>query len=256
MPLDLSKVPGVRMQSADELSAPPTFLFYGKGKTGKTTLACSAAAVPELSPVAVVDFEGSTESVAGLYDVDVYRVTNWTQAAGVLDALINQSHDYRTVVLDPVNALQTMLKDELIRRQAQTQPNAKSNNSMGDRSLLQSDWDVIWTRMRKILETYHAAPFTTILTAHADTVQDDLGRTMMEPLMQGNKTKNEVTRVPSVVGYVQMSQDSEGNVFPVVRFAGSKGIIAGDRFRKLGVGLENPTMQTIYDKIYKNESEN
>ena len=103
--------------------------------------------------MAIVDFEGSAEVGATAYpNVDVYRTSTWAQSSGVLDALINQKHDYKTVILDPINALQVQLKDEIIRRQAQTQPGAKSNNSMGDRSMLLSDWDVIWTRIRKILE--------------------------------------------------------------------------------------------------------
>lgn len=251
MPLDLSKVKGVTMQSPKDLAKSPTFLFYGRGKSGKTTLAMSASAVPELGPVAIVDFEGSAEVGATSYpNVDVYRTSNWTQSSGVLDALINQKHDYKTVILDPVNALQVQLKDEIIRRQAQTQPGAKSNNSMGDRSMLLADWDVIWTRIRKILETFHEAPFTTIITAHADTAQDGLGNVVMEPLMQGNKTKNEVVRVPSVVGYTRMTQTEDGQSVPVIRFAGASGVVAGDRFRKLPKEMINPTMAEIHKAIY------
>jgi hypothetical protein len=52
---------GVKMQSPKELAKTPTFLFYGRGKTGKTSLAMSASLVEDLSPVAIVDFEGSAE---------------------------------------------------------------------------------------------------------------------------------------------------------------------------------------------------
>lgn len=253
MPLKLPDSLGVKAQKPSELAAQPTFLFYGRGKSGKSTLAMSASEVPELSPVAMVDFEGSAEVGAEKYpEVDVYRTQNWEQSSKVLDALVNQKdHGYRTVILDPVNALQVQLQDEIVRRQPETQPTAKSNNSMGDRAMLMADWGVVWTRMRKLLEAFHAAPFTVILTAHADTAQDEqTGRMIMEPLMQGTKTKNDVTRIPSVVGYMSMHQDKEKGVYPVVRFAGGAGVVAGDRFGKLGLGIENPTMKTIYDKIY------
>src|SRR5690606_31929271 len=107
MPLELPSGTGVQMQSPGSIAKHMTRLLNGKAKAGKTTLAASAAAVEEMSAVAVVDFEGSTEAVAGLYDVDVYRCTNWTESSAVLDAMINQhsEHGYKTVVLDPLNAL-------------------------------------------------------------------------------------------------------------------------------------------------------
>lgn len=252
MPLKLPSGIGVQMQSPSSIAKHMTMLLYGKAKSGKTTLAASAAAVEEMSPVAVVDFEGSTEAVAGLYDVDVYRCTNWTESSAVLDAMINQhsEHGYKTVVLDPLNALQTQLKDEIIRRQESTQPAARSNNSMGDRGMLQADWDVVWMRMRKIMEAFHAAPFHTIWTAHADTVQDSMtGKMAMEPLFQGTKTKNEATRIPGIVGYIRMVEHN-GETVPGVQFAGGAGVLAGDRYRKLGKGMANPTMADIYNKIF------
>src|SRR5690606_11024032 len=136
--------------------------------------------------------------------------------------------------LDPLNALQTQLKDEIIRRQESTQPAARSNNSMGDRGMLQADWDVVWMRMRKIMEAFHAAPFHTIWTAHADTVQDSMtGKMAMEPLFQGTKTKNEATRIPGIVGYIRMVEHN-GETVPGVQFAGGAGALAGDRYRNLG----------------------
>src|SRR5690554_4302890 len=91
MPLDLSKVKGVTMQSPKDLAKSPTFLFYGRGKTGKTTLAMSASVVEEMSPVAIVDFEGSAEVGATTYpNVDVYRTETWQQSSAVLDAMIDR----------------------------------------------------------------------------------------------------------------------------------------------------------------------
>ena len=251
MPLKLPDNLGVQMQSPRDLAKNPTYLFYGKGKTGKTSLAMSASLVKELSPVAIVDFEGSAEVGATRFpDVDVYRTENYAQSKGVLNALLKQPDEYKTVILDPVNSLQVQLKDEIIRMQAVNQPSAKSNNSMGERGMLLSDWDVIWTHMRKVLEAFHAAPFTTIITAHADVTQDDLGRQIIEPLMQGNKSKNEVTRVPSVVGYTSMTQDKETKLaVPTIRFAGGAGLIAGDRFGKLPPVMDNPSMTKIFQAI-------
>lgn len=252
MALKLPENLGVKVQSPKDLAKSPTFLFYGRGKTGKTTLAMSASAVEAMGKVAIVDFEGSAEVGATKYpNVDVYRTETYAQSKAVLNALLKQPDEYGTVILDPINSLQVQLKDEIIRMQAQHQPSAKSNNSMGERGMLLSDWDVIWTHMRKVLEAFHAAPFTTIITAHADVSQDNMGKQIMEPLMQGNKSKNEVVRVPSVVGYTSMTQDKETKLaVPTIRFAGGSGLIAGDRFGKLPPQMDSPTMAKIYDAIY------
>src|SRR5690606_622611 len=201
MPLKLPSGIGVQMQSPSSIAKHMTMLLYGKAKSGKTTLAASAAAVEEMSPVAVVDFEGSTEAVAGLYDVDVYRCTNWTESSAVLDAMINQhsEHGYRTVVLDPLSARQTQLTDGISRRQERPLRAARADNGMGDRGMLQADWDAVWMRMRKIMEAFHAAPFHTIWAARAGSGKHRMtGKMAMEPLVQGTKPKNEAERSPRI----------------------------------------------------------
>src|SRR5690606_38184755 len=145
------------------------------------------------------------------------------------------------VVLDHQNALQAQLKDDIIFRQESTLPAARANNSMRDQGMIQADWDEVWMRIRKILEGFHAAPVHTIRTAHVDTRQDSMtGKMAMEPLFQGTKTKNEATRIPGIVGYIRMVEHN-GETVPGVQFAGGAGVLAGDRYRKLGKGMANPT---------------
>jgi len=236
---------GVEVISPEEVADARTFLFYGPPKGGKTTLAGSVA---ELGKTIVLDFEGSTESIAGLYSPDVARITNWTQASQVIAALINEEHDYEYVVLDPIGALQAQLIREIIELQHKNQQQAKSNNSMGERGMLQADWGVVGSKITSILENLHAAPFTTIIVAHADDVKDEeTGRVTTQPFMQGNISKKEVGRVPSVIGYVEKNKDS----IPVVRFAAERKIIVGDRTRKMPGEIVDPTMAKIFEYINK-----
>jgi len=249
MALDLSGLPGIEIRKPKDVAKSPTFLFYGLPKSGKTTLAASAALVEELSPVLVIDFEGGTESLAGLYDVDVIRITNYEQGSEFLPKLLTQDHGYKTVVLDPVNAFQKQLQDQIVRKQKEFQPSAKANNSLGERSMLQADWMVVGDKMRKLFEGFHNAPFVTIFTAHAEKDKDpNTGALLMEPMMQGKISKSELGRIPTIIGYVRMVEEG-GNVFPVVRFGGGRGIIAGDRLRVLDTEEKDPTMRTIWGKI-------
>src|SRR5690606_26811430 len=113
MPLKLPSGIGVQMQSPSSIAKHMTMLLYGKAKSGKTTLAASAAAVEEMSPVAVVDFEGSTEAVAGLYDVDVSRCTNSTESAADPGALSHRlrAHGHTGEVLTHLTAARRQVKD-------------------------------------------------------------------------------------------------------------------------------------------------
>jgi hypothetical protein len=241
---DLSSL-GVEVVSPEDIAENPTFLFYGPPKGGKTTLAGSVA---ECGKTLVLDFEGSTESIAGIYSPDVVRITNWDQANAVISALINDEHDYEYVVVDPIGALQQQLIRKIIQLQKVNQPSAKSNNSMGERGMLLADWGVVGSKISTVLEALHAAPFTTIVVAHADDVRDEeTGRVTTQPYMLGNQSKKEVGRVPSVIGYVEKNKDS----IPVVQFAAGRKIIVGDRTRKMPGEIVNPTMKQIFEYINK-----
>jgi hypothetical protein len=86
-------------------------LVYGESGAGKTRLAGSACAVPEMSPVLLIDFEGGTLSLASDYsDVQVIRVTSW----GAVDRLYGALYDknpYKTIVMDSLSEIQKFCYD-------------------------------------------------------------------------------------------------------------------------------------------------
>lgn len=282
MPLDLSKIPGAEMTSPGQVAAHATLLFYGPHGCGKSTLAASASAVEDLKPVLALDFEGSMAVAKDLYDdVDVVRLSDWNTSKQVLDQVINQKHGYRTVILDPVNALQTQMKSEMLRRQALKRQlvqeeaagkrvdqqlkkqlegvyySEKTNNSMGESGITESDWGVLGDTMATILDKYTNAPFLTIFTAH--TVYDDKLR-KVTPLMGGNIGKKALDRVPYITGYMEMRPtDDKGTQMPAMWFRNAKvGNVtaeAKDRSRSLGNGLMDPTMSKIWASINASNTE-
>lgn len=282
MPLDLSKIPGAHLSSPDQVAAHATLLFYGPAGCGKSTLAASASVVQDLKPVLALDFEGSMAVAKGVYDdVDVVRLSDWNTSKQVLDQVINQKHGYRTVILDPINALQTQMKSEMLRRQALKRQllheeaagrpvdqqlkkqlegvyySERTNNSMGESGITESDWGVLGDTMATLLDKYTNAPFLTIFTAHT-TYDNKRGK--VTPLMGGNIGKIALDRVPYITGYMEMrATDDKGTQVPAVWFRNTKvGNVtaeAKDRSRSLGPGLMNPTMSHIWDSINASNDE-
>lgn len=286
MGLDLSAIPGVGMSSPGQVAAHATLLFYGPAGCGKSTLAASASDVEDLKPVLALDFEGSMAVAKGLYDdVDVVRLSDWNTSKQVLDEVVNQQHGYRTVILDPVNALQTQMKTEMVRRQEAKRQlerdktagthidpqrekqlegvyiSKQTNNSMGESGLTESDWGVLGDTMATLLDAYTNAPFLTIFTAHTTY---DTRRRKITPFFGGNLGKVALDRVPFVTGYMEMHPvDDKGNHAPATWF---KNAMVGDnvtaeakdKSRSLGPGMMSPTMTRIWDAItssINNESE-
>ena len=79
---------------------PPRVLIYGPAGVGKTTFASSAK-----NPIFLLLEDG-----LGTIEVDAFpRAKTYLEARGALDALINEEHDYRTLVVDSLDWLEPMI---------------------------------------------------------------------------------------------------------------------------------------------------
>lgn len=86
--------------------------LYGRGKTGKTTLACDFPK-PLLIVGTMGTLEDGTRSVADLDDVDFYPLENSEEMEEVCKIVANDG--YKTVVLDTAGGLQDMKLKEYLR---------------------------------------------------------------------------------------------------------------------------------------------
>ncbi|MCC7253834.1 ATP-binding protein [Hyphomicrobium sp.] len=79
---------------------PPRVLIYGPEKAGKTTLASEFP-----SPVFL-----QTEEGVGTLEIDSFgKLTNFGDVMDAIDALYQEDHEFRTVVVDSVTALQALI---------------------------------------------------------------------------------------------------------------------------------------------------
>lgn len=79
---------------------PPRVLIYGPAGVGKTTFAASAR-----NPIFLCLEDG-----LGTIETNAFpRAKTYLEARGALDALINEEHDYRTLVVDSLDWLEPMI---------------------------------------------------------------------------------------------------------------------------------------------------
>ena len=117
MEIDLNNAPTGNPAKA------PVGVIYGQAGLGKTTLVCQA---PD---VLVIDAErGMPPALVG---VKRFEASTFNDVLALLQAVYEQDHSYKTVVIDSITKIINMLTDEICREQGWLLPNGK--NDMGER---------------------------------------------------------------------------------------------------------------------------
>lgn len=136
MAIDLSQL------SKPSGQRPVIITLFGEGGMGKTTL---AAMFPK--PV-IIRTEDGTTSLIGNDNVSLFPLAQSSQdVLDAIEALATQEHDHKTLVLDSITQLATMIESEIVA----ADPKAKSINQAGggygagystaaDRHRLIRDW--------------------------------------------------------------------------------------------------------------------
>jgi len=97
--------------------------LFGEGGMGKTTL---AAMFPK--PVVFIRTEDGTASLAGNDNVSLFPLATSTQdVLDAIEALATQKHDHKTLVIDSITQLGTLIEAEIVA----ADPKAKSINQAG-----------------------------------------------------------------------------------------------------------------------------
>lgn len=116
MAIDLSQL------SKPSGQRPIIVTLFGEGGVGKTTL---AAMFP--NPV-VIRTEDGTQSLVGNDGVQLFPLATCVKdVLDAIEALATQEHDFKTLVLDSITQLATMIEHEIV----QADPKAKSINQAG-----------------------------------------------------------------------------------------------------------------------------
>lgn len=165
-------------------------LVIGPPKSGKTTFISTAP------NVVVADVEAGLMSIAHL-NIPFVEIDGTDKLQTLLLILSDEKlrkqqaaamgmPDIETVAIDTTDALQELMKKEILKEQRRTQ-------------MQQADWGTLKERMASILKAFCALKgVNVILTCHVDITTDENQRQIYAPLLQG-AIKNEIA------GYVDFS---------------------------------------------------
>ncbi len=236
---------GLEVTTVSESPEFINMLVYGNPGVGKTVLAGSADAVPELRPVLILDVEGGTFSIRERYpDVDVVRVQTWPDMQKVYDALYKMDHDYQTVVLDSLTEIQKFsmyrIMASVLKEHPDRDPEVPSIR----------EWGKNIEQIRRLVRAFRDLPMNVVFTALAATDKDNkTGLVTTRPSLSG-KLAMEVGGFVDILLYMYIKRVDDENQ-RLLLSAGTEGQIAKDRSDNLPSVIINPDMQTVYDHIFK-----
>lgn len=122
------------------------------------------------------------------------------------DGTLARETGAETVVLDSLNELQRMVRDEIV---------ATKRGSHQEGVFTLQDWGTLTDKMRAMVRAFRDLPFHLVGITHADAQTEEGGPRHILPMFMGRSLPNEIAGYFSVVGY-QYRKQSKGEDGEVV----------------------------------------
>lgn len=179
-------------------------LIFGPSGHGKTRFLGTAQLDPRTYPMIIFDFEGGSESLAGL-DIDVAPIRDWQDYNEGYDFLQNGKHDYKSVGLDSISETHIFALLNILVVEEADRRNKKQNVDM----LQQGDYGVALVQMRRLIREFRDLPLHSFFTSLATEELDAREGMVKKPALAG-AFRDEGPGLMSVVGYLALTTDTEG----------------------------------------------
>jgi hypothetical protein len=236
---DLASI-GVKVERPRPMSEKFSAIIYGKKGVGKSSLAASAAKVPQLAPVLFLAVEDGSSVLDKEYsddpNLDVVYVEDWPTGAAVIEAMAEQQTKYKTVVVDTVSELQEQMKVH--------------TDEVG-----YGLWAYIADNSINVMKMLHRAKHVNVIfVTHAEKLkEEDSGKVLMSPFFLGNKTIEQALKPIDLVLYLALGKDDQGQPVHVLQTKGDGKIDASDRSGELPFHMGNPSFVDIYPYLARSE---
>ncbi len=236
---------GIPLEKAQDVDSKFTCLIYGASGAGKTTLAASAAEVPDMKPVLFLDVEDGLLSIKDKYEVFRVRTTDMNKIRKVYEELHKAARtgnlEYNTIVIDNMTELQqhglTRMLDDTDEWDDPEIPEWKTYNKSTE-------------QVRRFIRAWRDLGVNVIFTAHETTEENE--RTKKERA-RPYLTKKASEQIPGFVNYVFYIR-LRGVDERLLQTTKTENAVAKDRSGRLPPTIKNPTMAIIQDYINGNVS--
>lgn len=241
--MSLNTIAGLPITKVAAQDPSANILIYGESGAGKTTLAGSADAVPEMRKVLILDVEGGLLSLKNRYpNVEGVRIKSWDNLQLVYDELYAGQHGYKTIVLDSLTEIQKMSMDTIMRKLVETHEERDADVA-GIR-----EWNINIEQTRKFVRAFRDLPLTTIFTALAKQDKNPkTGVTKTKPSLSG-KVADEVAGFLDIVSYLY-TKEVDGEQKRMLLCGATQDHVAKDRTGKLEQVMIEPDMTIIWNAI-------
>lgn len=190
--------------------------FFAPAGAGKTVLMGTAQQDERTSPMLILDFEGGTESLAGL-DIFVAPIGSWEDYNEVYENLANGDvvtynkgeedeftvdfNEFKSVGIDSVSETHKFALLDILRREG---PQRKEKDA-----LQQQDYGKATVQMRRLLREFRDLPLHVFFVAHAKEIEIPREGRVRVPDLAGQMAE-ELSGLMSVQGYLAQFEDEDG----------------------------------------------